>query len=162
MGCFSRERPNGLLLVAFQISGSISGRPILLGCRSAVQTVPSRVSTIRAVSVYRLTMDGVHFPSSFSSFMVSMMARPQSIRPFSPLHRAAAAAGEWNRIRQPIASSAESVANTQPYFSSSRQALAYSATRRLSATSRARLSRLPPVPTKPSNILRAASTSTAF
>ena len=67
-------------------------------------------------------------PSKCSSFTVSTMARPQSMRPFSPLQRAAAVAGEWNRMLQPMALSPDRVAKVQPYFSSSRQALAYSAT----------------------------------
>ena len=160
MAFFSRERPNGLSLVAFQISGSISGRPMRWAWRVAVHWPCTRSSTITASSVYRLTRCGTQRPLNCSSGTVSMMASPQSMRPFSPFHKAAAVAGLWNRMRQPMASSAYSVANTQPYFSSSRQALLYSAISRLSATSWVRASVF--LPTKPSNMLRAASTSTVF
>ena len=51
MGFLSRERPKGLELVAFQISGSISGRPILWAQRCAVQKLPFDCSTMTASSV---------------------------------------------------------------------------------------------------------------
>ena len=51
MARFRRLRPKGLLLVAFQISGSISGRPIRLGFRSAAQLLPLDLSTMTSVSV---------------------------------------------------------------------------------------------------------------
>ena len=51
MARFRRLRPKGLLLVAFQISGSISGRPIRWDVRSAVQLLPLERSTMTSVSV---------------------------------------------------------------------------------------------------------------
>ena len=92
-----------------------------------------------------------------------MTAMPQSMRFFSPLQSAAAVSGEWNRILQPMILSADSVAKVQPYFSSSRQAFMYSAlswfpVQILESASTSS----PAAPTKPSNMLRLASTSTAF
>jgi NAD+ synthase (glutamine-hydrolysing) len=78
-------------------------------------------------------------------------------------YSAAAVCGEWKRILQPILSSPDSVTNVQPYFSSSRHALPYSAIRLFDSTMSVNSSDCSPDAfTKPSNIDRAASTSTVF
>ena len=53
IGSFSRERPKGFAVVAFQIIGSISGLPMMCGFRSALQFCPyaSARSTHTSVSV---------------------------------------------------------------------------------------------------------------
>ena len=94
MGFFSRERPNGLPLVALQIIGSISGRPMRCIMRCTRQPSRSRCSTSTASAVYMLTSFGTHSLLYSSSGIVSIMASPQSMRPFSPFQSAAAVAGE--------------------------------------------------------------------
>ena len=106
---------------------------------------------------------GLQVVESSSSGSVSIMAKPQEILPFSPSQRAAAVCGEWKRILQPFSSSLDNVAKVQPYLSSSLHAFAYSAIRSLFMTSSVNSSDCAPEAlTKPSNIDRAANTSTVL
>ena len=92
-----------------------------------------------------------------------MIANPCAILPFSPSHSAAAFSALWNRMRQRSTGSAESVAKLAPYFSSSLQVFMYSACIRLASAILPISDAVSPfAPTNPSNMLRAARTSTHF
>ena len=94
---------------------------------------------------------------------VSITAKPAAIRFLTPSHFAAAYRGLWKRIFALSLSSFDRVAKVEPNFSSSRQAFMYSGISLFRSTISAGLSTLlPSMPTNPSNMLRAARTSTAF
>ena len=118
-------------------------------------------STHISVSVCRLMTDGLY--CLFASCSVATIAIPYAIRLFSPSHTAAAVFSEWNLTLTPMSSSADSVANDAPSFSSSRQVFGYSAIRLLSRTICASsATSVPSSETYPSNIDLDASTSTVL